>query len=105
MQAVVDKFGNTLSDTSAQRAQQLTGSKAIVIDNIPIVGIQLSGSAVTQNDGTQPLTVVIQWLLHSSETVAGKTALGFLGGAIGALGTGAAAGGLTVIRPDYYHWF
>ena len=91
--AVVDKFGNTLSDTSAPTgSNSLAGSKAIVIDNIPIVGnTTVPGSAVTQNDGNTTFDAGDAVALTFSETVANKTALSTQIGAIAALGTGAAA--------------
>ena len=92
--AVVDKFGNTLSDTSAPTgSNSLAGSKAIVIDTIPIVGANTTvpGSDVTQNDGNTTFDAGDSVALKFSETVANKSAVDAVIGAITALGTSASS--------------
>ena len=71
--AVVDKFGNTLSDTSAPTgANSLAGSAAIVIDNIPIVG-STPITSYTDVDTSTGWTAGDEVALIFSETVANKT--------------------------------
>ena len=100
--AVVDKFGNTLSDTSAPTgSNSLAGSKAIVIDTIPIVGANTTvpGSDVTQDVEIQDLTLVIQWHSNSRRLLPTKVTVDAVIGCHTALGTSALLlYGATVIK-------